>query len=498
MNKKAKQITAVALAGVSALSFTACKKEQKAAESDVPTLIWYVPGDKQNDMASVMEEANKIVEPAIGARIDLQMIDSGAFQEKMNMMMAAQEKFDLVFTGAGNSYRDCVNKGGLLDITDMIDEYAPKLRDVVTDYAMDEATIDGKIYGIPNMQIMVGARAFNIQKKYADEFGLDCDSITCPEDLEPFLEWVHNKYPDLYPYYTGQGVGVWDCIFYSEKECTLGYRTEDLVDGDNHVDIVWLRETDIDQQAIDTLRRWYLAGYIRPDVLSVTDDTLDQKAGKYVVTTGMWKPGCEAELLNKTGREYVVIKYGQNYKKAHNIPASRGFGSGAVNTMISVSRTCQNPEKAMKFIELINTNAELYNLISFGIEGKHYTTDEENKIVLNADSGYYQNASWKFGCTYNAKVMHGQDANVWEETRRLNEEATASPLAAFTFDTKPVVNEISAVTTINSQYKVLATGAEDKSVYWEEYVNKMKTAGIEKIRQEYEKQVNEFLASRNK
>lgn len=497
MKKTEKQLTAAALACASVFSIAACKNEKETVSGDIPTLVWYVPGNKQNDMASVMEEANKIVEPAIGARIDLQMIDAGAFQEKVNMMMAASEQFDLVFTGAGNSYRDCVQKGGLLDITDMIDEYAPKLKDIVIDYAMEEVTIDGRLYGVPNMQIMAGARAFNIQKKYAEEFGLDYDSITCPEDLEPFLEWVHNRYPDLYPYHTGQGVGVWDCVFYSEEECTLGYSIEDLVDGDNHVDIVWLRETDIDRQAVDTLRRWYLKGYIRPDVLSVMDDSLDQKAGKYVVTTGMWKPGCEAEMLNNTGREYVTVIYGDNYKKANNIPIYR-FGSGAANTMISVSRTCKEPEKAVKFIELINTNSELYNLIAFGIEGKHYTTNEDNKIVLNADSGYYQNASWKFGCTYNAKVMNGQDANVWEETRRVNEEAIASPATGFTFDTKPVINEISAVTTINSQYKVLATGAEDKSVYWDEYLEKMQTAGIEKLRQEYERQINEFLASKAK
>ncbi len=492
---KNRQIVSSVLICTLVLSAASCVgNNEKDPESDEITLTWYVPGNKQNDMAAVMEEANKIVEPAIGAKIDLKMIDTFAFKEKINMMMAASEQFDLVFTGAGNSYSECAQKGGLLDITDMIDKYAPKLRDIVTDYAFKEVTIDGKIYGIPNMQIMAGERAIFVQKKYAEEYGLDPDSIQKPEDLEPFLAWVHEKYPDLYPYNPGQGLGVWDCMNYTELEYTIGYSYLDLIDGDNKIKAVWIRETEDDQQAINTLREWYLKGYIRPDELSITDEALDMKAGKYVVTTGLWKPGFEAESYNTTGRDYIAVKYIRNYREANNIPDIT-FGDEAKNTMISVSRTCKDPEKALKFIELVNTNAELYNLLAFGIEGKHYTVNDDNKIVLNADSGYYHNASWKFGCTYNAKIMEGQDEDVWIETKKLNDSAATSPMGGFTFDTKSVVNEISAITTLNSQYKVMACGAEDKDVYWDEYVSKMKTAGIETVRAEYERQMNEFLSS---
>ena len=496
MIKNTRQIVSAVLICASVLSAASCVwDKEEASNSDVITLTWYVPGNKQNDMAQVMEEANKIVEPAIGAVIDLKMIDTFSFQEKINMMMSASEQFDLVFTGAGNSYSECVQKGGLLDISGMIDEYAPKLREVVTDYAFDEVTIDGKIYGIPNMQMLAGERAFFVQKKYAREYGLDVTSIEKPEDLEPFLAWVHEKYPDLYPYNPGQGLGMWDRMNYIELESTIGYSYSDLIDGDDKIKAVWLRETEEDQQAVETLREWYLKGYIRPDVLSVSDDTLDLKAGKYVITTGLWKPGFEAETYKSTGREYIAVKYIYNYRKANNIPDIT-FGGGAKNTMISVSRTCKDPEKALKFIELVNTNAQLYNLLAFGIEGKHYTVNDDNKIVLNADSGYYHNASWKFGCTYNAKIMEGQEDDVWIETKKLNDSAAASPMGGFTFDPGSVVNEILAISMINTQYKVMACGAEDKEVYWDEYVSKMKAAGIEKVCAEYEKQMNEFLASK--
>ena len=55
--------------------------------------------------------------------------------------------------------------------------------------------------------------------------------------------------------------------------------------------------------------------------------------------------------------------------------------------MIGIGKNSKNPEKALKFIELINTNEELYNLICFGIEGKHYYLDENKQVEYIDNSG---------------------------------------------------------------------------------------------------------------
>ena len=73
---------------------TACKNDNETV-NEVPTLVWYVHGDKQPDIASVMEEVNKTTIEKIGAKVDLQFIDQPAYSEKMNMMMASQTEFDL-------------------------------------------------------------------------------------------------------------------------------------------------------------------------------------------------------------------------------------------------------------------------------------------------------------------------------------------------------------------------------------------------------------------
>ena len=63
--------------------------ENKVNKTD--TLTWYVPSNELTDKAAVMEEINKITEPKIGVRVDIQTIDVGAYGEKMRMKMASGE-----------------------------------------------------------------------------------------------------------------------------------------------------------------------------------------------------------------------------------------------------------------------------------------------------------------------------------------------------------------------------------------------------------------------
>lgn len=93
-----KRITALVLAGAMMVPLAACKSEQEAQKSDVPTLTWLVPGDKQNDMARVTEKINEMLEEKIGAHLDLQFIDTGSYTEKITMNMASGSSFDLCFT----------------------------------------------------------------------------------------------------------------------------------------------------------------------------------------------------------------------------------------------------------------------------------------------------------------------------------------------------------------------------------------------------------------
>ena len=187
-----KKVLALILAlTLTVVCFAGCGKKQTGSDGDVPTLIWYVPGDSQPDTAMVMEAANKIIEKEIGARLDLKFISAGDFDEKMRLKMASGDTFDLCFTGYTNNFRKAAMRGGLEPLDELL-KTTPDLVASMDQSFWDAATYEGVIYGVPNQQIVGVYMAPVIPKRLADKYNLDVDSIKEYKDLEPFMEAVKN------------------------------------------------------------------------------------------------------------------------------------------------------------------------------------------------------------------------------------------------------------------------------------------------------------------
>lgn len=122
---------------------------------------------------------------------------------------------------------------------------------------------------------------------------------------------------------------------------------------------------------------WYNKGYIRKDVLTadnLSNSIYELKGGdNYLVGQGFMPSEAEIETKKKSNSQaYVQIPF----DNSHYIP----YAAAATNTAISVNS--KNPVRAMKLLKLMNTKegAELYNLLVYGLEGKHYNKVNEIEI----------------------------------------------------------------------------------------------------------------------
>lgn len=473
-----KRILTLALAAVMLLSLTACGGGKQKAESDgVPTLTWYVPGDKQADIASVMEKVNEITVPKIGAKLNLEFIDTNAFSEKMTMNMASGNDFDLCFTGWVNGYNNAVAKGGLMDLTELL-KTTPDLVNSLPDYVWECAKIDGKIYAVPNFQTFALPMGLVIMKDVADKYDFDFSKVHSLDDLEPFLEMVKQGEPDKIPFRHNWGsemyyYGKWEEVGSSGMAIRCDGSTSKLE---------VLTDTPEYRHYLEKTKEWFDKGYIREDVVGLGDDTVDYRSGKYVVSCEGWKPGVQSDVENDIGREVIVVKLTEPYMKM----------DGGIKTMIAIGANSKNPEKAMKFIELVNTDKELYNLIGFGIKDKHYTLDSDNKVTYIENGGYVPKMQWKFGNQFNALLLKGQEDGIWEETKEVNDTAVKSPLIGFSLNTDNIRNELSQVSAVSKRYTVWQYSEE----LWKERDQKLKEAGLDKIKEDVQRQVDEFLANK--
>ena len=480
MKKIAKKLLAVLLCVCMVIPFASCGKE--TASADVPTLIWYIPGAKTADLELINEEVNKIVEPKIGARIDMEFIDDAAYPDKMTMNMASKNQFDICFTGYINKYPDAVNRGGFMDITEYV-EKSDKLKEAIPEYAWDATRINGKIYAVPNQQTFTQTNGIAFRKDLVEKYNFDISKVKNIRDVEPFLQQIKENEKDYYPVKRFK----YEFLTSDKYEPINDFSSLVFMKRDGSHEIVPICDIPEVKEFIDISRDWYLKGYYRPDVATVGNENPDVYLGKYAVWPVAWKPGVlEEEGAKMPDVEIVGVNMVEPY-------LTRFFSTA---TMYAVSATSKNPEKAVKFLELLNTDKELYNLICWGIEGKHYEKLDGEYIKLIPESGYVQNASWKFGNCFNSYILEGQPEDLWEITKKENDTAKQSEIVALAFDNAAVRTELANCAAIISEYMYMYAGYQDPEESFKKYKNRLEEAGIYKIVEEAQKQVDEFFKNK--
>ena len=476
-------ILAVVMIGMMLSSLTACSSDgQKNGNSDGPTLTWYVPKENPTDKQLVMDAVNKITEEKIGARLDIQFVDAGAYDDRMTMLYASGQEMDLCFVSNWtNNVLTAVQKGALAEMDELIDQNAPQLREVIPQYLFDATKINGKIYGIPNQQVLFRQQCLVIFNDLAEKYHFDASSVKTLDDLEPYLQTIKENEPSLYPFArTTSSVFINENFESIPPECGARIRV-DTPKGE-YVKVELIEDTPEYKEAVKKMNDWYAKGYIRQDINSVLNVDSEVLAGKYAVTDTVYKPGIEAEWKAKTGRESTFIPIGEAF-----LPANAGMA-----TMTAISRTSKNKEKAIQMLELVQTDKELFNLIAFGIEGKHYNRIDEQYIEPIAESGYNLNAAWMFGNQFNAYLTVGQEPDVWEKTKQMNDTAIPSPISGFILDTEPIKTELSQISTVRNEYASVDNGTENDAMY-NEMVSKLEEAGQRKVIEEIQRQLDAYL-----
>jgi putative aldouronate transport system substrate-binding protein len=157
----------------------------------------------------------------------------------------------------------------------------------------------------------------------------------------------------------------------------------------------------------------------------------------------------------------------------------------------------------MEILSLFYSDKEIIDLINWGIEGVHYVKIGDNLIDFAegldaSNTGYMPNWDWLTGNAYLTYVFKGGDHEVWEKTKVFNETAKASKALGFTFNADPVKTEYTAVTNVIDQYKVgLESGTLDPEKTLPEFIQKLKAAGIDKIIEEKQRQLDEWAQQNN-
>ena len=471
------------------LLLTSCGgKSTKTSNDGVEKLKYVIKLNSQKDLLKIESAVNDYIRDKIGAEVEFVRVDTGAYNQKLKTMLASNEQFDLMYDATAHGFVDHARNKAILELDDLLKEYAPKTYAAVPEEMWDAAKVDGKIYGVINYQIIGRKHGFAYDKALVEKYGFDAQSAKTLEDVEPFLKAVKNGEAPDYIAFGALNQGFWTAMLTQNGfDPVISTTSPGMVRiGDETNKVVNQYETEEFENYCKTMSDFYNKGYIKKDAATITNTADVLQMGKTAVIYNNQKPGGVAETSTRMGKKDVLLV------PTADAFANRDFASA---TLTVIGSKCKNPKKAMQFTELLNTDKYLYNLMCFGIEGEHYKKTGENRIELISNSGYNPNASWEWGCQFNAYLLPSQEDDVWEQTKAVNESALVSNIMGFCFDSTNVKSELAQCNAVIAEYMpALGTGSANYKEKLAEFRAKLKTAGADKIIAEETRQIEKWMS----
>ena len=463
-----------------AVGVVACG-DKTANNGDVPVVKWLIYAANPKNPEPVLEKVNEILIEKVGAKLEIEFIDAGAYTEKMNTYMASSYDYDLAFAGAGNPLVNAASKGGIQPIDKYLDEL-PELKKSIPDYAWELVKYQGEIYGVPNLQVLPTALGACCKTDILEKYGRSIDEFKTLDDLEPFLEEMKQKEtePNLNLFMPTKTGSTMEAFGYCAD-----YKKIDKVYFKQAKDGTWKATYKYElpeyRKQVERLYEFYKKGYIRKDIVSAEETT----TGRNAITFAVYSPGLED----------TYKRQGTNLKAALiDKPVIE-----KCQALTVLGKDSKHPVEALKILQEVNTNKELFNLLSLGIEGVHYEMIDDNTYRYIGDQStndYWINGGWRFGNQFNSYISEGSDPDVWKKTNEYNESAEISPFIGFVIDNKSIRAELSQLETVVSRYSVMNVGAQNPDEYYDKFLAELEKAGSKKVAAEYERQINEFLKNK--
>lgn len=452
------------------------------APTDLPPveLTWYlVSGGEPTDLATVEAAVNEYLKPRINATLKMVHADWGSYGDKISLVHSSGEPVDIEFTAPWtNNFGAAVSNGALLPIDDLITTYAPGLYASMQPSVWNAARIGGKLYGVINQQIFPKHFGVVVRKDLAEKYGLDVEALTGYGDqaLFDFMQKVKEggdtKYISDTPWFEPTFLGY----------DPLGPAVI-KVDDASATAVTFGATPEFREHAL-TVKAWNDAGFISRDI---PDVDAAMKAGELALfLTRTVNPGSDISFKQTYERELVS-------KVLHKVFINT---DGVIATMHGINANSKNAERAVMLLELVNTDVEFYNLLCYGVEGKHWNWKDKAQLLIEQvpDSGYNPGINWEFGNTFNGYYNDPSQVGLWEIHRQVNATATPSPVLGFAFDRTPVETELAAIQQIIDPLNAEIYGgtAADTDAAIAALLEALDNAGQQTILAEANRQIGEW------
>lgn len=518
---------------ISTSILTGCKgktgEDSAAQKGSAPTTLKiYFQGDIKGKDRITKEFENR-TKDSLNIKLDINTITNADYKEKMRLMMTAGEEMDLVFDAKFLNLSSFAADGVYADLTKYYnnDQY-PGLKKAFSQDFIKANQILGQNITVPITQSYTDIAGLMIRKDLREKYGLG--EIKNDTDLVKYFETVKAKEPSMSPIGIAGNRGFYQVM---PDESTVEDRQRivqvgattipfkvllsadykkvlNVYTGGDSAQIYALNAGTLDAQ--DPFARMWskfadLKKYAQKD--SIAAQTADVKQ---LFTSGKIA-AFDSEVSTFTGLRDALKKSVPSADiefYAYN-PDIRAKKQGVIVSSYSawnflcVPKSSKKIDTTMKFIDWIFQSQDNHDLFELGIEGQDWVKvgNDQYKLPDALPQDVYNFPGYEL--TWNSNYIRYNSTVPAEVTNYLKYEADQksfvySKTAGFTFNNANVKTEIASVSALGDTiYKPLQHGvAGDPAVVLAKYNADAKKVGLDTIREEIRKQMQDYLDKNNK
>ena len=442
------------------------------------------------------QAAHDYVLEKVNVDLDIHFVSPGDWANTVPVALSAGERIDVCSLFGGTGIARAYPKGLLMDITDLLAEYGPEVSEITKAY-IGTYTYGGRVYGIPTIRNYSKNGYVLFNQELTDELGLTekAKNMKSWSEYEEIMKAFKENYGDANGMYATRGkTGDWVATNYlcpgdSFDSYVLFDNLGDgqsvvFTDMEGHVSLAqehpgWINEASL-------MADWMAKGYVWPDspfTSEFVDDTMKQKLVLSFVSGSEY--GVDVVKSNSMGFKVLAVQtVGAMIKTSQ--PTFTGIG---------IPYTAEEPEGAMKFLNLLYSDSTLMNYLTWGVEGKDYEL-VDGQIKHHEGTDHYTGVDFMLGNSFLLKPLYGNGEDFYQTAKQINDSALISPYMGFSLDLTDLDGLISQISAVNDQYLGNMQGGGYTEALYKEYLDKLKAAEVDKYLGIVQEQLDAWLASK--
>ncbi len=484
-----------------------------ASELDPVTLKMYFHGSNVTDDSEVLAAANAYLQEKINVTLEPIWGTWGDFDTNSVLSLQGGDDVDIYFTcsWSADEYNKFARDGYWVRLDDpennLIEKYASDLWNLLPDVLVGGATINGAdgygVYAVPGYKDIATQNCWDINVTKLNELGYTIEDIENADyySFGEILQAAKDKYgDDFYPLLVEGAVlerMVDNSIIVTGDSGTGNFMSyylnpDDLTTPSSYGNKILNKfATDEFAKFAKQTREYYLDGFIDPAMgnTNQANDTRTSKqlTGDYLIGTQSYALGYELQASQERGIEVAMVPCTDPYV---DTTSSQG-------AMMAISTASKNPERAMMFLNLLNTDPYLMTLLNYGVEGTHYTLDDDGLVTFTDKRADYQPWTNGMGNVTILPPTADQGADFWTEFTDYYGAAKEIPILGYAYDGSEKETQMGAVANVVAEYMLpLCTGTVDPEEKLPEFLQKLEDNGINDIIDDANAQLDTFMAAK--